>query len=77
MRGGEAVKLERQECDKEWLKPAGGLGAVWVRGGVWLGVCNRSRQGHHCKGQCLGVELHEQDLNSNLQITRKRCYPLH
>ncbi len=52
-----------------------GLGAVQASGGC-VPACNRSRRGHHCKVWQLGVDLREQDLNSDLQITKKRCYPL-
>ncbi len=71
---GGAVKLECPECGKEWLRPAGGWEQCGWGGGV--AACNRSRRGHHCKGWQVSVVMREQDLNSDLQITKKRCYPL-
>ncbi len=45
-------------------------------GGVHVAVCNRSRRGHHCKGWHLSKDWYEQFLNSDIQITKKRFYPL-
>jgi hypothetical protein len=75
---GGAVKPECQECGKAWLRPEGGWEQrKWGGGGGHVAVCNRSCWGHHCKGWCFGDDWHEHGLNSDLQITKKRWYPLH
>jgi hypothetical protein len=72
---GGAVKLKCQECGKEWLGPAGDW-EQWRWGGVQLHVTDHVRV-TTVKDDILGAEKYEQDWNSNLQITKKRCYLLH
>jgi hypothetical protein len=36
----------------------------------------RSHQDHQCKGRRMSVDWHKQGLNSDLQFTKKRCYPV-
>ncbi len=74
-RGGWSCEAWEPGMWQRVAQTSRGLGAVWVRG-LCVAACNRSHWGHHCKEWCLGADLCEQDLNLDLQITKKRCYPL-
>jgi hypothetical protein len=64
---GGAVKLDCQECGEQWhkRKPAGAENSAGKGGCV--AACSDHFRSYHC-------EL--KDLNSDLLITKKRCYPL-
>jgi hypothetical protein len=58
-----------------WQRVAWGLGAVQMRG-MSVAACNRSHQSYQCKECRVCVDWHEQDFNSDLQITKKRLMRL-